>query len=66
MLAVKADGKVHAVIKRVCESLGVDLRTQLRKLKPHAWALMVNLTINDALGRPRETACIPLRALSYQ
>jgi prophage antirepressor-like protein len=45
--AIERDGKVWVSLRRCCETLGLDLSTQLRKLKAKAWASVVEMTIES-------------------
>ena len=53
---------VYVGIRSACVNLGVDFKTQLRKLKNDASQGVVMMTIPSA-GGAQETACVPLRAL---
>lgn len=53
---------LRVVIRRVCETLGVDLSSQLAKLKAAPWAGVAEITIPSA-GGPQSTSTIPLKSL---
>lgn len=53
-------GEVLVSIKRVCENLGVDPKSQRRKLKAAGWAREVIMTSRDSEGRLQEMAFLPL------
>lgn len=55
--------KVHVVVKRVCEALGVDQAGQLRKLKSSPWATVDMMSTVAEDGKLRETACVDLDTL---
>ena len=58
------DGEsVSVVIKRVCEALGLDASSQLKKLKEKSWAVVVMSTATAADGKSYEVACLNLDAL---
>lgn len=56
------DGAVHVGVRAVCNALGVDFSTQLKKLKSDP-AAGVAMIATPSEGGAQETACIPLRAL---
>jgi len=57
------NGKVHVVIKRVCETIGVAFQAQLTKLKAKPWATVTMIVTVAEDGRKREVACIALESL---
>lgn len=61
--AVQRDGKVWVSVKRVCESLGIDLKSQHRKLQSCSWAVMVIMTTTAPDGQMYETSVIQLDSL---
>lgn len=61
LIAVKRGDEILVVIKRMCESLGLDYADEVAKLRSCRWARVENLSIRDSAGRDRKTACIPLR-----
>lgn len=64
ILAVNDDqGGVRVVIKRICESLGVDFSSQLTKLKGHHWAGVAIITTPDSRGCEQRHSVIPLDRL---
>ncbi len=60
---VEQDGKVWVSLRRVCESLGIDLKSQSRRVKNKPWACMVMMTIHDTSGREQETSMLDLDSL---
>jgi hypothetical protein len=57
------DGTVWVVVRRVCEALGIDAKTQQRKIESRStWATKVIMT-SDASGRSRMQTCIDLDSL---
>jgi hypothetical protein len=62
LAAARVDGEVWVVVKRVCEALGLDHRTQLSKLRQSRWASVAKFTTETDAG-PRIAQCIPLKAL---
>lgn len=61
--AVRTDGGVQVVVKRVCDMLGIDHSSQVAKLKNQAWATMGPVTTVAEDGRSRELLCIHLDCL---
>lgn len=61
--AVQKDGEVFVVVKRVCELLCVDDRTQREKLSTKSWARGGLITLHDATGRNQELYCLHLDAV---
>lgn len=58
------DGEVHAVPKRICENIGVNWKTQFRKLLRDPIYSMVMMTIETKEG-PRETCVIPIAKVAF-
>lgn len=56
----KPDGGVHVVIKRICETLGVDFSGQLQKLRSYHWATVEMISTVDPNSREREVCVLPL------
>ena len=50
-------------IRRVCEVLGIDVATQLEKLKNKHWAVVGLIPMTAADGKTYDTSCISLEAL---
>lgn len=61
--AVDVDGKPHVIFRPVVESIGMDYRSQSRRLSGKSWAGMVKMTIPSS-GGPQETTVIDLRTLT--
>lgn len=61
--AVQADGKEWASITHVCEALGIDSKSQRRKLHEKPWACGVMMTLQVA-GQGREMFMIDRRTLT--
>lgn len=62
--AIPGDGTVHVVIRRVCESLGIDHSAQLARLKRSPWACVVMMaTQMPGDDQVRELACLDLDSL---
>jgi hypothetical protein len=59
---IEHNGEPYVVLKPAVEALGLDWRTQQRKLMANAkrWTV-VNLTIVAADGKQREMLCMPVR-----
>lgn len=61
--AVEHDGKIWAVVKRICQNLGIDDRSQREKLSSLPWATGVIITSVAADGKGREQFCVDLDTL---
>lgn len=61
--AIRTPEGVFVSIRRVCENLGIDYKTQHRKLSAAAWAGMVTMPIPDDRGRPQEQSLVELSCL---
>lgn len=61
--SVEIDGKPHIVFKPLVESIGMDYRSQARRLSGKSWAAMVKMTI-PSQGGPQEANVIDLRTLT--
>lgn len=61
--AVDLDGKPHVIFRPLVESIGLDYRSQSRRLSGKSWAGMVKMTI-PSKGGPQETSVIDLRTLT--
>lgn len=55
------DGQPHIVLKPAIEDLGLDYRTQLRKLKTRSWAVVGTAPTTGADGKTYEMAVVPAR-----
>jgi hypothetical protein len=58
---VLVDGKPHIVLKPAIEDLGLDYRTQLRKLKTRSWAVVGEAPTTGADGKTYEMKVLPQR-----
>lgn len=58
LLAVEKDGHVWVPVKRVCEVLGIDHRSQREKLQNQRWAVGVLITSTAPDGKNYDTFCI--------
>lgn len=56
-------GEVHVALRRMCENLGLDPKSQHEKLKRSAWACVVLITTHDTTGRSQQMSMLPLRAV---
>lgn len=61
--AVDVDGKPHVIFRPIVESIGMDYKSQTRRLSGKSWAGMVKMTIPSA-GGPQEANVIDLRTLT--
>lgn len=60
---VEVDGKPHVVFRPLVESLGMDFKSQHRRLSGKSWACMVKMTVQVG-GQGREVTLIDLRTLT--
>lgn len=61
--AVERDGRVLAAIRPLCEALGMNMATQLRKLHGKAWAVVVMMTTTGSDGKRYEMACLDVDSI---
>ena len=64
LVAVEHDGQPRVSVRHICESIGIDTRSQLRKLGRKPWAVVVNLTMTAADGKNYDTATVDRRTLT--
>lgn len=62
--SVEIDGTPHVVFRPVVESVGMDYKSQHRRLSGKSWATMVKMTTVGADGKNREMTAIDLRTLT--
>lgn len=55
------DGHPHVVLKPAVEELGLDYRTQLRKLRARSWAVVGSAPTTGADGKTYDMAVVPVR-----
>lgn len=58
LLAIQAEGREWAALKPMCETLGIDFATQLRKLRSRSWAVVGQRPITAADGKTYQTAVV--------
>lgn len=63
IMAVQQDGKEWASPNHICEALGIDWKSQHRKLNTKNWACMVKMTMQVS-GQNRELVMIDRRTLT--
>lgn len=63
IMAVQQDGTEWVSPNHICDALGIDWKSQHRKLHGKPWACMVNLTMQVS-GQNRELAMIDRRTLT--
>lgn len=51
---IQKDGKIWVSVRRICDALGIDSKSQRDKLKNKSWATGVFITSVDVNGRNRE------------
>ena len=57
------DGERYAVLRRMCDHVGVDHSSRVAKLMKAAWATMVNITTVAEDGKSRELLCLNIRGV---
>lgn len=62
--ATNADGRPLVAFRPLCDSLGVDFSSQLKRLKGRSWATVVVITTVAADGKRREMAMVDRRTLT--
>jgi hypothetical protein len=60
---IKEGEKLWVSVRRVCEALGLDAKSQRRKLQEKEWATGVMMTSVDPCGRNRELFMVDLDSL---
>lgn len=63
IMAVQQDGKEWASVTHICHGLGIDAKSQRRKIHGKPWACEVNLTLQVG-GQAREVYMIDRRTLT--
>lgn len=58
LMAAQFDGREWASLRHMCDSLGIDYVTQLRKLKGRSWATVGQKPMVAADGKVREMALV--------
>lgn len=61
--ALREGEDVWVSLRRMCEALEIDLKSQHRKLTTKPWAVMVMKTTTGSDGKAYETACLHLDAV---
>lgn len=61
--SVEVDGEPYVIFRPLVESIGLDYKSQHRKLSGASWATMVKMTTVGADGRNREMTAINLKTL---
>lgn len=65
IVAVEHEGQPRVPIRYICEVIGIDTRSQMRKLVGKSWASVVNLTIQlEGDTQRREVATVDRRTLT--
>ena len=57
-------GEGYAVVRRMCEALGIDHKNQREKLQSAPWACGVLITSRDVTGRDQELYCLHVRSVA--
>lgn len=63
LMAAQFDGREWASLRHMCDSLGIDYVTQLRKLKGRSWATVGQKPMVAADGRVREMALVDSKTI---
>jgi len=64
IMAVQKDGTEWAVLRPICDALGIDSKAQRRKLHEKSWATGVMMTSVGADGKNREMFMVDRRTLT--
>ncbi|WP_078057070.1 phage antirepressor N-terminal domain-containing protein [Corynebacterium provencense] len=64
IMAVQQDGKEWASVTHICKSLGIDPKSQRRKLHAKSWATEVMMTLVADDGKEREMHLVDRRTLT--
>lgn len=64
LAAIERDGTQWVAAKHVCNQLGIDWKSQNRKLKERSWARMVIMTTHDAIDRAQELSMVDRQTLT--
>lgn len=64
LVAAMVNGEPHVSVRHVCDALGIDTRSQLRKLASRSWAVVVKATMTAADGKNYETSLVDRRTLT--
>lgn len=65
LIAVEKDGQGWVILKRMCECLGVDFHSQMRRIKRAEWAAGVMMTSTGADGKHYEMFCLSIEQIPY-
>ena len=57
------DGKPWISVRSVCQAIGIDEKTQRRKIETDTRLTWGHMTSHDTMGRSQEMFCIPLEQL---
>ena len=57
------DGRGFAVLRRMCEMLGLDNSSQLAKLKGKPWAVVVEIATTGPDGKKYATSCLDVESV---
>lgn len=63
LMAAQFDGREWASLRHMCDSLGIDYATQLRKLKARSWATVGQKPIVAADSKVREMALVDSKTI---
>lgn len=64
IMAVQKDGTEWAAARHICDSLGIDWKSQHRKLESKSWAVVVMMTTTAADGKNYQTSMVDRRTLT--
>lgn len=65
LVAAVVNGEPHVSVRHVCDALGIDTRSQLRKLASRSWASVVKMTMQlPGDTQSREFAVVDRRTLT--
>lgn len=64
IMAVQHDGTEWVAARHICEALGIDWKSQHRKLESKNWAVVVMMTTTAADGKNYQTSMVDRRTLT--
>ena len=64
IMAVQHDDTEWVAARHICDSLGIDWKSQHRKLDSKPWARVVIMTTHDSSGRNQEISMVDRRTLT--
>lgn len=63
LLAVQTDGRRWVALKPMCETLGIDVSAQLKRLKSKSWATVAVIAVVAADGKVRDMVMVDTKSI---